>query len=165
MLDFFRFSYFLTAAELRTDCLCDWLFCIAVGTAVALCGSRSAMPDGVLLFWRQSTASLVFRVGASAFRGFTLRSFSFSHSSPSLIGLLAPVRCMLTGSVFWMRKNNTVTPAVHARVRAHTLTHTLRVVNQCLEFHTHTHTRARARGTHARITTETEKCRPARKRC
>ena len=141
-------------------------FCIAVGTATALCGSRSAMPYRVLLFWRQSTASLVFRAGASVFRGFTLRSFPISHSSPSLIGLLAPMRCMpLTGSVFWMRKNNTVTPAVHA-ARARTHTHT-RVVNQYLEFHTHTHThihtRARAR-THA-AHHQTEKCRPACKHC
>ena len=91
---------------------------------------------------------MVFRVGA---RFEFHSSVPLSHSSPSLIGLLAPVRCMLTGSVFWMRKINTVTPAVHARVRAHTLTHTLRVVNQCLEFHTHTHThgRVRAARTHA----------------
>ncbi len=45
------------------------LFCIAVGTAVAWCGGRCAMPDGhcldISLFWRRSTAALVFRVGAS----------------------------------------------------------------------------------------------------
>ena len=44
-----------------------WLFCIAVGTAIAWCCGRCAMPDGhclnILLFWRQSTAALVFRVG------------------------------------------------------------------------------------------------------
>ena len=44
------------------------LFCIAVGTATAWCGGRCAMSDGhrlnTLLFWRRSTADLVFRVGA-----------------------------------------------------------------------------------------------------
>ena len=44
------------------------LFCIAVGTAMAWCCGRCAMPDGhcfnILLFWRRSTAALVFRVGA-----------------------------------------------------------------------------------------------------
>ena len=44
------------------------VFCIAVGTAIAWCGGRCAMPDGhcfnILLFWRRSTAALVFRVGA-----------------------------------------------------------------------------------------------------
>ena len=44
------------------------LFCTAVGTAIAWCGGRCAMPDGrclnILLFWRRSTAALVFRVGA-----------------------------------------------------------------------------------------------------
>ena len=39
------------------------LFCIVVGTAIAWC----PMPDGncrnILLFWRRSTAALVFRVG------------------------------------------------------------------------------------------------------
>ena len=62
-LAFFCFSCFPTA-ELRTL----FLFCIAVGTAVAWCGGRCAMPDGhclyILLFWRLSTAALVFRVGA-----------------------------------------------------------------------------------------------------
>ena len=45
------------------------LFCIVVRTAVVWCGGRCAMPDGhclnnILLFWRRSTAALVFRVGA-----------------------------------------------------------------------------------------------------
>ena len=44
------------------------LFYIAVGTAIAWCCGRCAMPDGhclnILLFWRRSTAALVFRVGA-----------------------------------------------------------------------------------------------------
>ena len=44
------------------------LFLIAVGTAIAWCGGRCAMPDGhflnILLFWRRSTAASVFRVGA-----------------------------------------------------------------------------------------------------
>ena len=45
------------------------LFCIAVGTAIAWCGGRCAMPDGHCLnislpLWRRSTAALVFRVGA-----------------------------------------------------------------------------------------------------
>ena len=44
------------------------MFCITVGTAIAWCGSRCAMPDGhclnILLFWRRSTAASVFWVGA-----------------------------------------------------------------------------------------------------
>ena len=69
------------------------LFCIAVGTAIAWCGGRCAMPDGhcrnILLFWRRSTAALVFRVGSC----FEVSLFCppFSHSSPSLIGHLASV--------------------------------------------------------------------------
>ena len=68
------------------------LFCIAVGTAIAWCGGRCAMPDGhclnILMFWRRSAAVLVFRVGAC----FEVSLLSpFSHSSPSLIGLLASV--------------------------------------------------------------------------
>ena len=51
-----------------TDIIFVTLFCIAAGTAIAWCGSRCAMPDGhclnILLFWRRSTAALVFRVGA-----------------------------------------------------------------------------------------------------
>ena len=43
------------------------LFCIPVGTAIAWCGGRCAMPDGhclnIWLFLRRSTAALVFRVG------------------------------------------------------------------------------------------------------
>ena len=51
-----------------TDIAFVTLFCIAVGTAIAWCGGRCAMPDGhclnILLFWRRSTAALVFRIGA-----------------------------------------------------------------------------------------------------
>ena len=51
-----------------TDIVFVTLFCIAVGTAIAWCGGRCAMPDGhcrnILLFWRRSKAALVFRVGA-----------------------------------------------------------------------------------------------------
>ena len=51
-----------------TDIVFVTLFCIAVRTAIAWCGGRCAMPDGhclnILLFWRRSTAALVFRVGA-----------------------------------------------------------------------------------------------------
>jgi len=50
-----------------TDIVFVTLFCIAAGTATAWCG-RCAMLGGhcfnVLLFWRRSTAALVFRVGA-----------------------------------------------------------------------------------------------------
>ena len=49
-----------------TDIVFATLFCIAVGTA--WCCGRCAMPGGhchnILLFWRRSTAALVFRVGA-----------------------------------------------------------------------------------------------------
>ena len=89
-LDFFCFSCFPTA-ELRTVSLS--LFCTAVGTAIAWCGRRCAMPDGhcrnILLFWRRSTAALVFRVGSC----FEVSLFCppFSHSSPSLIALFASV--------------------------------------------------------------------------
>ena len=51
-----------------TDIVFAILLCIAVGTATAWCGDRYTMPDGhcrnILLFWRRSTAALVFRVGA-----------------------------------------------------------------------------------------------------
>ena len=51
-----------------TDIVFVTLFCIAVGTAIAWCGGRCAMPDrhclNTLLFWRRSTAALVFRAGA-----------------------------------------------------------------------------------------------------
>jgi len=50
-----------------TDIVFVTLFCLAVGTAIAWCGGRCAMPDGhclnILLFWWRSTAALVFRVG------------------------------------------------------------------------------------------------------
>ena len=51
-----------------TDIVFVTLFCIAVGTAIAWCCGRCAMPDGhclnILLFSRRSTAALVFRFGA-----------------------------------------------------------------------------------------------------
>ena len=51
-----------------TDFVFVTLFCIAVGTAIAWCGGRCAMPGGhclnILLFWQWSTAAFVFRVGA-----------------------------------------------------------------------------------------------------
>ena len=51
-----------------TDIVFVTLFCIAVGTAIAWCGGRCAMPGGhclnILLFWQWSTAAFVFRVGA-----------------------------------------------------------------------------------------------------
>ena len=60
-LDFFCFSCF-PVAELQTLSL--WLFCVSVGTAIVWCGGHCAVPDGhclsILLFWRQSTAALVF---------------------------------------------------------------------------------------------------------
>ena len=76
-----------------TDIVFVTLFCIAVRTAIAWCGGRCAMPNGhclnILLFWRRSTAALVFRVGAC----FEVSLFypPIFHSSPSLIGLLASV--------------------------------------------------------------------------
>ena len=51
-----------------TDIVFVTLFRIAVGRAIAYYTSCYAMPSGhclnILLFWRRSTASLVFRVGA-----------------------------------------------------------------------------------------------------
>ena len=51
-----------------TDIVFVTLFCIAFGTANAWFSSCWAMPGGhchnILLFWRRSTAALVFRVGA-----------------------------------------------------------------------------------------------------
>ena len=75
-----------------TDIVFVTLFCIAVGTATAWCGGRCAMPDGhclnILLFWRRSTAALVFGLATiSRFHS----SVPLSHSSPSLTGLLASV--------------------------------------------------------------------------
>ena len=70
-----------------TDIVFVTLFCIAVGTEIAWCGGRM---DTALTFCssggglRQPWSSL------ALFRGFTLLS-PFSHSSPSLIGLLASV--------------------------------------------------------------------------
>ena len=67
-----------------TDIVFVTLFCIAVGTAIAWCGGRCAMPDGhclnILLFWRRSTAALVvFRFSAC---------FARFHSSVSLFPLV-----------------------------------------------------------------------------
>ena len=68
------------------------LLCIAVGTAVAWCRGHCAMLDrhclNILLFWLWSMAALVFQAAWPLFRSFILLSL-FSHSSPSLIGLLA----------------------------------------------------------------------------
>ena len=51
-----------------TDIVFVTLFCITVGTAIAWCGGRCAMPDGhcpnILLFCQGSTVALVFWVGA-----------------------------------------------------------------------------------------------------
>ena len=51
-----------------TDIVSVTLFCIPVGTAIAWCGGRCAMPDGhwlnILLFCLRSKAAFVFRVGA-----------------------------------------------------------------------------------------------------
>ena len=57
---------FLTGGA--TDIVFVTLFRIAVGTAIAWYNSCCAMPSrhclNILLFWRRSTASSVFRVGA-----------------------------------------------------------------------------------------------------
>ena len=47
-----------------TDIVFVTLFCIAVGTAIARCAMQDGHCLDILLFWRRSTASLVFRVGA-----------------------------------------------------------------------------------------------------
>ena len=84
-LDYFCYSCFPTA-ELRTLSKVATLFCIAVGTATAWHGGRCAVPDrhcrNILLFWRRSTAALVFQADAC----FKVSLFfpPFSHSSPSL---------------------------------------------------------------------------------
>ena len=68
-------------------CLCDSVLHSSWdGNCVVRWSLRNAGRTLVLLFWRRSTAALVFRVGAC----FALLS-PFSHSSPSLIGLLASV--------------------------------------------------------------------------
>ena len=71
------------------------LFRITVGTAIAWCCGRCTMPDGhclnSLLSWPRSTAALVFRVGACLEVSLFCPPPPFSHSSPSLIGLLASV--------------------------------------------------------------------------
>ena len=71
-----------------TDIIFVTLFPIAVGTAIAWYGSCCAMPSGhcrnILLFWRRSTAALVFGVGACL-----EVSLFFSPFPPSLIGHLA----------------------------------------------------------------------------
>ena len=73
-----------------TDIVFVTLFRIAVGTAIAWCCVRCAMPDGhflnILLFCRRSTAALVFGLATiSRFHS----SVPLSHSSRSLTGLLA----------------------------------------------------------------------------
>ena len=76
-----------------TDIVFVTLFCIAAGTAIAWYGSCCAMPGGhclnILLFWRRSTAALVFRSGACLEAALLFPTFL--PSSPSLIGLLASV--------------------------------------------------------------------------
>ena len=51
-----------------TDIVFETLSCTAVVTAIGWCCGRCAMPDGhclnIPLYWRRSTAALVFRVGA-----------------------------------------------------------------------------------------------------
>ena len=69
-----------------TDIVFVTLFCIAVGTAIAWYSSCCTMPGrhchNILLFWRRSTAALVFRLApVSRFHS----SVPLSHSSPSLI--------------------------------------------------------------------------------
>ena len=68
------------------------LFCITVGTAIVWCCGQCAVSDGhclnILLFWRRSMAALVFRVGACFEVSLCC---PLSHSSRSLIGLLASV--------------------------------------------------------------------------
>ena len=74
-----------------TDIVFVTLFCIAVGTAVAWCCGRCAMPDGhclnILLFGRRSTAAWSSGLALAS----RCHSSVLSHSSPSLIGLLASV--------------------------------------------------------------------------
>ena len=90
MFDFFFFGCF-PAAELRTLWVFATLFCIAVGKAIAWCGGRYAhRTDTVLTLSRVVLAAVHGSLGLPGWRlsrGFTL--LSFSHSSPSLIGLLA----------------------------------------------------------------------------
>ena len=77
-----------------TDIVFVTLFRIAVGAAIAWCGGRCAMPDGhcrnILLSVLAAVHGSLGLPGWRLFRGFTLLS-PFSHSSPSLIGLLASV--------------------------------------------------------------------------
>ena len=72
-----------------TDIVFVTLFCIAVGTAIAWCCGRCAMPDGhclnILLFRRQPWSSGLALVSRSH------SSNPLSHSSPSLTGHLASV--------------------------------------------------------------------------
>ena len=66
-------------SSLDSNCVVRWL----------LRNAGRTLPY-ILMFWRRSTAALVFRVGACFEVSLTLM-FPFSHSSPSLIGLLASV--------------------------------------------------------------------------
>ena len=69
------------------------LFCIAIGTVIAWCGGRCAMPDGHCLKHFVVLAAVHGSLGLPGwrlFREFTLLS-PFSDSSSSLIGLLASV--------------------------------------------------------------------------
>ena len=74
-----------------SNCVVRWsLFCIAVGTAIAWCGGRCAMPDAHWSCcsggdpWQPWSSGLV---PVSRFHS----SIPLSHSSPSLIGSLAAV--------------------------------------------------------------------------
>ena len=69
------------------------LFCIAVGTAIAWCGGRCANAGWTLTVVLTAIhGSLVGLPGWRLFRGFTLLSGPFSHSSASLtVDLLASV--------------------------------------------------------------------------
>ena len=76
-----------------TDIVFVTLFCIAVGTALAWCGGRCAMPDGHCLSIKKKNCSeggprqpwSSGLVPVSRFHS----SVPLSHSSPSIIGLLA----------------------------------------------------------------------------
>ena len=91
-LDFFCFSLLPNGGA--TDIVFVTLFCTAVGTAIAWCCGRCATPDGhrlnILLFWRRSTAYLVFRVGAC---------FEVSLFCPPLFPLVPPSLTDLLASV------------------------------------------------------------------
>ena len=57
-----------------TDILFVTVFCIAVGTAIAWCGGRCAMPDGHCLVVLAAVHGSLGLPGWRLFRGFTLLS-------------------------------------------------------------------------------------------